>query len=74
MTTYKHIPPDKPEQVSWHHIKDWFTQEIGGSWDSMMKYTILKAYNNRFFPENEKIYEQVKPTVVKKTIRYLNRV
>jgi len=66
-TNYKHTPPDKPEQVDWYHVKDWFTQEIGGSWDSTLKYTILTAYNHKFF------HEQVKPTVVKKNIRYLNR-
>lgn len=72
MTTYKHTPPNKPEEVEWFHIKDWWSLELGANWDSTMKYHILKVYNEKFFPEFQKSLEQ--PEQPKKPIRYLNRV
>lgn len=71
-TNYKHTPPDKPEKVKLEHVKDWWVVELGSNWDSTIKYTILKAYNHKFFQEYEK--SLANPQVfVKKNIRYLNR-
>lgn len=76
MEPYKHIPPSKFTVVTWDHVEDWVTKELGQDWDFVDKYIMFKKYNATFFPLGLKT--PLKSAFVKlppkRTIRYLNRV
>ena len=76
MEPYKHVPPNQFTGVTWTHVKDWVTKELGQDWDHLQQYHKLKDYNNTFFPLGAKTPPKsdfVKPPL-ERTIRYLNRV
>lgn len=69
MENYKHTPPNTYYDVTWTHVKDWWTNELGNDWEFPLvsdKYKILGTYNNTHFPNQDK-------PVKSKPIRYLNR-